>query len=171
MHTIRVCYTPHMNRENPLDTYAGRLQHALKLAEIKGRGPSIRTLADRLNVSYEHVRRILAGEPVVSEDLNKKLSDTLGLDAEEMFRVAIREKMRRRFPDADLGTPETGSRIDKLWQELGTAQKQALISIAEAFVAKNAADRSTRAEQVTQRQKSVSHNSISSARRSRRRLE
>src|SRR4051812_34348642 len=47
--------------------------------------------------SYELFRKILAGEPIVSEESNAVLCRLLKLDERRMWRIALAEKQLRRF--------------------------------------------------------------------------
>jgi len=54
-------------------------------------------LASLTGYSYEQLRRILKGEPIVSDQLNQLLCKRLALDASSMWSVALHEKSLRRF--------------------------------------------------------------------------
>lgn len=77
------------------DTF--RLQAATR-SNPQGRRMSIRALAQICEVSYEHMRKIFRGEPSLSEDVNRRLCATLDVPEEEMWRVIVSAKLRRRFP-------------------------------------------------------------------------
>ena len=116
--------------------YAGRLRTAM-LAGTKQAGPiTIRQLSAAVGSSYEHVRKVLTGEPVVSPSLNQKLCEFLRLDVQEMWRLAAREKTRRRFGDLALRELEgpKDKRFSALWERLGETDKRRLLEIAEIMV-------------------------------------
>lgn len=58
---------------------------------------SLRQIGRELHYSYEHVRKVLRGDPVGSKEFNDRLCEYLGLDREEMWQIAQREKAAQRF--------------------------------------------------------------------------
>ena len=54
-------------------------------------------LANITGYSYEQVRRILKGEPIVSDQLNQLLCTRLALDRSSVWSIALHEKAVRRF--------------------------------------------------------------------------
>lgn len=54
-------------------------------------------LASVTGYSYEQLRRVLKGEPIVSDQLNQLLCSRLALDPSTMWSVALHEKALRRF--------------------------------------------------------------------------
>jgi plasmid maintenance system antidote protein VapI len=58
---------------------------------------SIRELSHHIGCSYEQVRKIVNGEPVVGAELNEKICSLLGLGTDEMWKKAQAEKSVRRF--------------------------------------------------------------------------
>jgi hypothetical protein len=54
-------------------------------------------LATATGYSYEQLRRILKGEPIVSEQLNQLLCVRLGLDPAATWSLALHEKAVRRL--------------------------------------------------------------------------
>src|SRR4051812_34629902 len=77
-------------------TYADRLRVLAKGKHGKGGSPmTIRMIADALGYSYEHVRKVFIGEPVVSDDFNDEICKLFGVDKDEMWKVAEKEKAQR----------------------------------------------------------------------------
>jgi hypothetical protein len=62
-------------------------------------------LATATGYSYEQLRRVLKGEPIVSEQLNSLLCARLGLEAGVTWSIALQEKaIRRLAPESAAGT-------------------------------------------------------------------
>lgn len=98
---------------------------------------SIRDLANRVGHSYEHIRKILMGEPVASRALNEALCQALGLPESEMWAEARREKALARYgADALSGVLDTqGREFFALWSRLERHDRAILNRIAEGFIA------------------------------------
>jgi transcriptional regulator with XRE-family HTH domain len=73
-------------------TYAATIRRAMDALHI-----SAAHLASATGYSYEQLRRILKGEPIVSEQLNQLLCARLGLDPASTWSVALQEKAVRRL--------------------------------------------------------------------------
>jgi hypothetical protein len=73
-------------------TYAAAIRQAMDARHV-----TAAELASITGYSYEQVRRILKGEPIVSDQLNQLLCIRLALDPSSMWSVALHEKALRRF--------------------------------------------------------------------------
>jgi len=73
-------------------TYAAAIRQAMDARHV-----TAAELASLTGYSYEQLRRILKGEPIVSDQLNQLLCNRLALDASSMWSVALHEKALRRF--------------------------------------------------------------------------
>ena len=73
-------------------TYAAAIRQAMDARHV-----TAAELASLTGYSYEQLRRILKGEPIVSDQLNQLLCKRLALDASSMWSVALHEKALRRF--------------------------------------------------------------------------
>lgn len=120
-----------------LTTLYGRMVREAMLRPRKGAPRiTIRTLAEGVNHSYEHIRKVVIGEPVVSEALNRAICEYLGLDEERMWRLAVRDKTTRRFgsaADRELEHPKDPRFVD-LWEKLADGDKRILLTLAETMV-------------------------------------
>jgi len=73
-------------------TYAAAIRQAMDATHV-----TAAELASITGYSYEQVRRVLKGEPIVSDQLNRLLCARLALDPSSMWSVALHEKALRRF--------------------------------------------------------------------------
>jgi hypothetical protein len=122
-------------------TYAGIVRTKMRSIENPTGHPiSLRDLADAVDYSYEHIRKIVTGKPVVSPELNQKICEVLGLDREQMMEIAKGEKVIRRYgrvPLAPLPSPGA-SAIVEMWDQLEEADQARLSRFAEDLVAGSA---------------------------------
>jgi transcriptional regulator with XRE-family HTH domain len=118
-------------------TYAEVIRMKMKTGDNPTKKPiTTRQLAEALGVTYEHVRQILLGRPAMSRDLNEKLCEYMGVDADAMWQKLQTEKFQKKLgfrPNA----PSEGGRLAELWPELTDANRAALEQMAEAMVATN----------------------------------
>ena len=98
---------------------------------------SIRDLANRVDHSYEHIRKILTGDPVVSRALNKALCEALELPESQMWAEARREKALARYgADGLAGVLDAQGRdFFALWSRLERRDRAILRRIAEGLIA------------------------------------
>jgi hypothetical protein len=118
-------------------------EYGEKIRERLRAGPSgriaIRTIAETIGYSYEHVRQAVMGKPSGSRAFNDALSKFLALDPDEMWKLAVRTKTLRRYGLSAMREldPPRDDRMRALWAELGHSDREQLLSIAEALVARN----------------------------------
>jgi hypothetical protein len=126
-------------------TYAERIERALNENADSGREPgTIRQLSVAAGCSYEHVRKLLGGHPVASKRISEKVSAALGLDAGEMWALAVREKAAQKYGAAASEVlPPPDKRLKALWPRLSRADRDRLVQIAEAYVLAAEAQRTT----------------------------
>lgn len=93
--------------------------------------------------SYEHLRKTLAGEPVVSEELNEQLCIILRLDTDKMWQTVLGEKAIRRFGGFTVKSvqPPENSRFRTIWPKLKDDQQDKLLTIAEGWAVENEVER------------------------------
>lgn len=92
-----MCYYLNMPTTGPRTSYADTLRDRIFDPARPEDRKSLRQIGRELNYSYEHVRKVLRGDPVGSKEFNDRLCDHLGLDADEMWQLAQREKATHRF--------------------------------------------------------------------------
>ena len=111
--------------------YADAVRNGLAAREMH-----IRQLSNAVGHSYEHCRKIVRGEPVVSKRLNAAICHVLKLNEAEMWRLAQREKANARFGveiDANTALDASGKALLALWQRLDRPDRATLVRLAEAL--------------------------------------
>jgi hypothetical protein len=120
------------------NTYAGNLRMAAKTkSNAQGRPLSIREIATMSGYSYEQIRKLFSNK----HDQNNKLSlsrpcndvicDILGLDLDDMWRLAEQEKFAQKngYAPVQLEDPE-GLELQEIWNNLDNEQHTMLLQIA-----------------------------------------
>jgi hypothetical protein len=122
--------------------YAERLRAAMKSPHNPtGHAVTIRELSLAVGRSYELCRLVLQGQPVGSREFNDGACRYLGLDADDSWRLALREKARRRFGNdaARQAVLPPDNRLLKAWDAMAADDRQRLVRIAEKLAARNSA--------------------------------
>jgi transcriptional regulator with XRE-family HTH domain len=132
-------------------TYAETVRWRMKSGETPSRARyTIRELAGLTGYTYEHIRKIVSGAPVVSEELNEQLAEILGFDGKELWRQAMREKLQHRYPDIPTVDLLPGDRrMADLWVQLTAEQREKLVTIAAGWAAENSMRPATERRQLT----------------------
>jgi len=95
---------------------------------------SIRLVARDIDYSYEHVRKVVAGELTFTREFSDSLCKSLGLDAEAMWKLAQNERLKKRFKDADLEVEmPKDTRIKDIWDNLNADQREAWILVGKGW--------------------------------------
>jgi transcriptional regulator with XRE-family HTH domain len=100
---------------------------------MEARGMTAAELAAATNYSYEQIRRVLKGEPIVSEQLNQLLCARLALDVTAMWSVALHEKALRRLAgDAtDVTAHDDERRLLASFARLGDADRRRVLKLLD----------------------------------------
>jgi hypothetical protein len=103
---------------------------------------TLRDLEKGTEFSYEHLRKVCAGEPVVSEECNRDICRFLKLNEEEMWHLAKAEKFRRKNPEVmpSVLVPQDAS-LKECWSDLTRQQKQQIVEIAKGMATMNRAQK------------------------------
>lgn len=109
---------------------------------VWGRRVTLRELSQKVGKTYEHCRRIVSGEPVVSEDMNTRLCHLLNLDAERMWALAAREKVSRRYGSTLAADTLPVSELQEAWRVLAPEDKERVIQLANALAIARQAEQS-----------------------------
>lgn len=92
-----------------------------------GRALSIRDLATAVGRSYEHLRKVLAGQPVLSARLNEALCTVLLLDPVPMWQTAGAEKLKRKAKSLGMiAMGSLGIPFNREWQMLDQDERDAI---------------------------------------------
>jgi transcriptional regulator with XRE-family HTH domain len=109
---------------------------------MEHQGISIRDLSTRLTISYEHIRRIVKGESIPSLYILKAISQALGLQAEEMERLAKVGRLNKKFGSLPIelsGKDSTLQPIEQIWNDLTAEHKEDLIAMARKWAERDRA--------------------------------
>jgi hypothetical protein len=107
---------------------------------------TIREVSNDIGCSYEHVRKVLAGEPVMSRDITDSISRLLGLDADQMWALAESEKSHRRFPNAANAFGKVDARLMESWVELDDTDRECVVRVTKALAVRAAIAKQFRSE-------------------------
>lgn len=130
-------------------TYASKLRSAMRAHNLSIRGLEKR-LSDLPNAhsySYEHIRKITGGLPLMSEKFNDDVCKVLDLNADEMWGLAVGEKNRKRG-----GTINTtfsipsDPRLRNAWADLSQTNREKLVIIAEGMAERDRIEREVEQE-------------------------
>jgi hypothetical protein len=75
---------------------------------------STRTLAKLTGLSYEHLRKLLQGQPIVTKSVNQLISKHLDLNEERLWTIAQRERMIQKFGESVTASVLDGAASDPL---------------------------------------------------------
>lgn len=99
-------------------------------------GLTIQDLADALDVTYESARQYAKGVQLLTPSRVEELAEVLKLDYDELWALAVRDDMQKRYGDDVLRffgkNPELGP-IERVWPRLSDDHKKDLITMVEAF--------------------------------------
>jgi ribosome-binding protein aMBF1 (putative translation factor) len=107
---------------------------------MNAQGVSIRSLAESLDITYEHARRISRGEAVPSKFILKAVCSLLELDYKELERLATQDKIRKKYGEVSLvlaGKDPTLEPIERAWPKLTDDQKKDAITMITAWAKRN----------------------------------
>lgn len=116
-------------------------EHFASVAELvadamEQRGLTIRDLAIKLGLTYEHIRRVVRGEAIPSKFILKPMCDELGIAFDEVDQIATGEKIRKKYGaiPVDL-TPRDPdlSVIEKLWRQLSKGHRKDALSMMQTW--------------------------------------
>lgn len=97
-------------------------------------------LKERLEVSYEQVRRVTKGLSAPSQELLREMALVLELDEQELETLRVADDARKRYGKALAAickkNPELGP-IELVWPFLTGDQKKSIVTTAEAYIRSN----------------------------------
>ena len=108
----------------------------LLLRKMEDKGISIRVMAIKTGVVYEHVRRVVRGEGIPSEELLKLMCDVLGINYKDAEKLATADKMLRRYgvTSAEVAGRKPGLEpIERLWDSITESQRQDVIALVQSM--------------------------------------
>ena len=114
---------------------------------------STRQLAERTGTTYEHIRKLLAGEALPSKRLLKDIAQVLGTSASLLQEAADLHRVEHKYGKLLLrvaGRNPELHQLDLLWPSLTGIQKDELIALARFFV-----DRNSNSRQIVKQSSSI----------------
>lgn len=123
-------------QSQPVYSYAEIMRTRMKTGNTAtGERLTIRDLAKRTGFSYEHVRKAYNGETTfISNEFNAAVCKELNLNEDDMWKIALREKLRAKFgSSADLEMPKD-QRLVKALEQLEADERTRVILFAEGLV-------------------------------------
>jgi transcriptional regulator with XRE-family HTH domain len=120
----------------PVNTRFGRLL----AAEMKQRRISIRDLAAKLEITYEHMRRLARGEGLPSDYLLQLIATELGRTYEELEMLSTSDKIEKRYGTASMkldGHYPSLEPIEKYWPSLTAQQKSEVTDMVFVMYGRN----------------------------------
>lgn len=105
---------------------------------------SIRGMAEKVDLTYEHMRRIAKGESVPSTVILRAICKVLDIDFDTAQRFAVASKIREKYgniPAEIAGKEPELEPIERAWQHLTDAQKQDAVTMIQGWAKRNRAMR------------------------------
>jgi hypothetical protein len=98
---------------------------------------SMREVGRAIDYSYEHVRKVVAGQLTFTREFNDALRHELQLNPEEMWRLAQNERHRKRFDEADLPADihKKDPRLREIWDALDPYARECWIRMGRDLCA------------------------------------
>ena len=113
-------------------TYAAIIKEKLHNPQDR---KSMREIGRNIGYSYEHVRKVVAGELTFTKEFSDALCAELGIDADAMWKSAQSERLRRKFAGAEFETDvPKDPRLKEIWDALDATGREALIQIGRQLV-------------------------------------
>jgi transcriptional regulator with XRE-family HTH domain len=104
---------------------------------IQKKGLSLRVLAEKLDYTYEQMRKLYLGTSAPSPLLVKELSKILGMDADHAPQAATQDRMQRRYGKQGLkalGRDPRLAKLDSVAGVLTDAEIAVLVTVAQGLV-------------------------------------
>jgi transcriptional regulator with XRE-family HTH domain len=98
---------------------------------------SIKALATRLDITYEHTRRMVKGETTPSKHILKDTAEILGINYRDLERLATADRIVHRFGKLPLeltGKNPDLEPMERLWPKLDAHQQEELMAMAQLMV-------------------------------------
>jgi hypothetical protein len=114
---------------------------------LEDKQQSIGWLAGQVGITYEHARKIVRGVAFPSKLLLPKICRALGLDKEEMTRLVISDRLKKKYgniPSELAGETERSVKIGRLLPRLTDEQFENLLGMAEGWANRNRVAKGTK---------------------------
>lgn len=117
----------------------GRFGTGLRSA-MDAKGVSAKELAERVRITYEHVRKLIRGDAYPSKALLTLICQTLDWDLDRATQLAHTDKIERKFggvPALLAGKNPELRDIERHWEYLTTEQKETVTLLVAALADRN----------------------------------
>jgi hypothetical protein len=107
---------------------------------LREAGLGIGDLVEPTDLSYEHARRIVRGESVPSLPVLRLICNFLGLNFEEMKKLAMEDSLRRKYGDVPIemaGKNPEMDPIERAWPHLTKKQKATVVTMVKDWAKAN----------------------------------
>jgi hypothetical protein len=124
------------------ETYAAMIRRGMRAKSMTRRDLERELAKTGKGYSYEHIRKVTSGLPVMSEQFNRDVCGVLALDETLLWHIAAREKLKSNTRTAGLmadAAPDASLRDD--WQELLPTDKERIAKIIAGFAEQRRVER------------------------------
>lgn len=122
--------------EKPLSLLSSRIYDRMNEKEL-----SIGDLTTQTDSgSYEHTRKVVRGIAAPSRLFLKAICNVLDLDLDEMWKLVVADKIRRKFgnlPEILAGKNPELEPLERVWPSLTEEQKKSLVYVAQGLAQSN----------------------------------
>ena len=94
---------------------------------------SLRDVADKVEWSSEHIRKLCNSEAFPSKSLQKALTDLLGIDCAEFEKQVNADRWREKYGKIPTSTAEARHPISTVWDDLTKEQQTTLLCMARCM--------------------------------------
>jgi transcriptional regulator with XRE-family HTH domain len=109
-------------------------------SKMEEQGKTMKDLAEKFDITYEHVRRIVRGEGIPSKYVLKLFAEELGIPYKELEKTAVHDKIKKKYgsiPAELAGRNPALEPIERVWPKLSVDQQATLIDMANSFSKRN----------------------------------
>lgn len=115
-------------------------------SKMEEQGLSIKDLAEKIGMSYEHFRRIVKGQGIPSPLVLKALCELLGLNYMDAERMVTADRIRKKYGAIPLelsGKKPSLEPIERVWDLLTAEQQQDATTMIQAWAKRTKAAKSS----------------------------
>lgn len=116
---------------------------------MQDKGMGIRDVAEKLELTYEHVRRIVRGEAIPSKFILKPIAELLSMEYSELEQLATAERIRKKYGAIQVDIIPKNATLDpveKVWNKLTEKQQKDALSMMQGWAKNNRSEKGVHAE-------------------------
>lgn len=116
---------------------------------MQNQGLGIRDVAEKLDLTYEHVRRIVRGEAIPSRYILKPLCELLGLNYEDVETLAMAERIRKKYGAIQVDILPRNAAfepVEKVWNKLNDKQRRDALTMMQGWAKNNRTEKGMHVE-------------------------